>query len=65
MKRYLIRWENFAVYAITAYSDSGITYINDDFLITASLESAKIGLEAIGISCDMIDNEINNPMVSF
>ena len=58
MIRYLIRWENFVVYSISEYSNSGILYINDDFLITASLESAKVGLSSLGIDTTMIDEEI-------
>ena len=61
--KYLIQWQNSEVYSLSQFSSTGITYIASDFLVTSDLVAAKTGLEALGINCLLIENEINNPSI--
>lgn len=65
MNRYLIRWEELKVYSITAFPQTGITYVVGDFLVTESLENANVSLSTLGVDCTMIVEEISNPSVQF
>ena len=65
MNRYLIRWEELKVYSITAFLQSGITYVVGDFLVTERLENANVSLSALGVDCTMIVEEISNPSIQF
>lgn len=65
MNKYLIRWEELKVHSITAFLQSGITYVVGDFLVTERLENANVSLSALGVDCTMIVEEISNPSVQF
>lgn len=53
------------MYSITAFPQSGITYVVGDFLVTERLENANVSLSALGVDCTMIVEEISNPSVQF
>ena len=56
--KYLIQWQNLEVYSLNQFSETGITYIATDFLVTSDLVAAKTRLDALGINCKLIDDKL-------
>lgn len=61
--KYLIIYNSIESLILSEFTEGTAVATPYSFLVTSDLVAAKTGLEALGINCLLIENEINNPSI--
>lgn len=61
--KYLIIYNSTEVLSVSEFTEGTAVATPYSLMVTSDLVAAKTGLEALGINCLLIENEINNPSI--